>query len=87
MSGSGWADLAQVRARLDAGADPNSGVYAFGGYDGRPLHFAAESGSPETVTEPAARVDGRRPRCGRPSSRTARTTPASWSRPGRPLAA
>ncbi|QFY12986.1 ankyrin repeat domain-containing protein [Nonomuraea phyllanthi] len=57
MGGSSWADLAQVRARLDAGADPNSGVYSFGGYDGRPLHFAAEWGNPETVTELVGRVD------------------------------
>ncbi|GAA1655596.1 hypothetical protein GCM10009733_061340 [Nonomuraea maheshkhaliensis] len=44
-SGSGgddWADLAAIRARLAAGADPGSGVHAFGGHEGRPLHFAAE---------------------------------------------
>ncbi|WP_181871117.1 hypothetical protein [Sphaerisporangium album] len=29
-----------IRARLDAGADPNSGVF----YHGRPLHAAAENG-------------------------------------------
>jgi hypothetical protein len=57
IDGHGWADLAAIRARLEAGADPNSGVYAFGGYEGRPLHFAAEWGTPETVAELARRVD------------------------------
>ncbi|WP_307845499.1 ankyrin repeat domain-containing protein [Planomonospora sp. ID67723] len=57
ISGRGWADLEAVRARLEAGADPNSGVYAFGSYDGKPLHLAAEWGTPETVTELARRVN------------------------------
>ncbi|MEW9533169.1 ankyrin repeat domain-containing protein [Microbispora sp. NPDC049125] len=49
----GWTKLSLVRARLDAGADPNSGV----SFHGRPLHAAAECGSPEVVTELARRVD------------------------------
>ncbi|RVX43814.1 ankyrin repeat protein [Nonomuraea polychroma] len=48
-----WEDLALVRARLDAGADPNHGPYAFE----RPLHTAAEHGSAEVVAELAGRVD------------------------------
>ncbi|MBF8191750.1 ankyrin repeat domain-containing protein [Nonomuraea sp. K274] len=48
-----WEDLALVRARLDAGADPNEGTYSFE----RPLHAAAERGSPEVVAELAGRVD------------------------------
>ncbi|MFD8532440.1 ankyrin repeat domain-containing protein [Streptosporangium canum] len=48
-----WTDLGLIRARLDAGADPNSGV----SFHGRPLHAAAERGSPEVVTELARRVD------------------------------
>lgn len=56
FGGDGWADLAAIRARLAAGADPDSGVYAFGGYEGRPLHFAAEWGTPETVAELARHV-------------------------------
>ncbi|MEV5499570.1 ankyrin repeat domain-containing protein [Nonomuraea fuscirosea] len=56
IGGDGWADLAAIRVRLEAGADPDAGVYAFGGHDGRPLHFAAEWGSPETVTELARHV-------------------------------
>lgn len=48
-----WADLSLIRARLDAGADPNSGVF----FHGRPLHAAAERGSPEVVAELARRVD------------------------------
>ncbi|MEU8204019.1 ankyrin repeat domain-containing protein [Streptosporangium sp. NPDC049046] len=57
IKGYGWGDLEAVRVRLGAGADPNSGVYAFGGYDGKPLHLAAEWGTPESVTELARRVD------------------------------
>ncbi|MET8386541.1 ankyrin repeat domain-containing protein [Streptosporangium canum] len=49
-----WTDLGQIRAQLDAGADPNSGVRIFE----KPLHVAAERGSPEVVTELAMRVDG-----------------------------
>ncbi|QNP74598.1 ankyrin repeat domain-containing protein [Streptomyces roseirectus] len=45
-----WKDHAQVRARLDAGADPESWS------GGRPLHRAAAFGSPEVVAELAARV-------------------------------
>ncbi|MEU4406455.1 ankyrin repeat domain-containing protein [Streptosporangium sp. NPDC023963] len=48
-----WTNLSLIRARLDAGADPNSGV----SFHGRPLHAAAERGSPEVVTELAQRVD------------------------------
>ncbi|MFC4008474.1 ankyrin repeat domain-containing protein [Nonomuraea purpurea] len=48
-----WQDLALVRARLDAGADPNNGPYFFE----RPLHAAADLGSPEVVTELSGRVD------------------------------
>ncbi|MEU7739737.1 ankyrin repeat domain-containing protein [Nonomuraea sp. NPDC049158] len=48
-----WADLALVRARLDAGADPNEGAHPFE----RPLHAAAERGSPEVVAVLAGRVD------------------------------
>lgn len=48
-----WSDVARVRARLDAGADPNSGTYRYE----RPLHLAAAQGSPEVVAELAARVD------------------------------
>ncbi|MFB4289058.1 ankyrin repeat domain-containing protein [Nonomuraea sp. ATR24] len=48
-----WDDLALVRARLDAGADPNDGAYPYT----RPLHAAAERGSPEVIAELAARVD------------------------------
>src|SRR6266545_4516530 len=46
-------DLDQMRARLDAGADPNSGVWS----RARPLHVAAEHGAPEVVAELAGRVD------------------------------
>ncbi|APU21672.1 Ankyrin repeats (3 copies) [Actinoalloteichus sp. GBA129-24] len=47
-----WTDLAEVRARFDAGADPN-----VGGYLGDPpLHQAASEGSPEVVAELAGRV-------------------------------
>lgn len=48
-----WNDLEQIRARLDAGADPNASDFYFG----PPLHQAAEWGSPEVVAELAARVD------------------------------
>ncbi|MFG2071465.1 ankyrin repeat domain-containing protein [Nonomuraea maritima] len=48
-----WSDVALVRARLDAGADPNSGPYHYE----TPLHLAAAQGSPEVVAELAARVD------------------------------
>jgi hypothetical protein len=49
-----WDDLAKIRARLDAGADPDGQVW--GHY--RPLHVAAEEGSPEVVAELAGRVAG-----------------------------
>ncbi|WP_345572908.1 ankyrin repeat domain-containing protein [Nonomuraea rosea] len=42
-----------IRARLDAGADPNETEHSFE----RPLHAAAEFGSPEVVAELAGRVD------------------------------
>ncbi|MGW2151349.1 ankyrin repeat domain-containing protein [Nonomuraea bangladeshensis] len=48
-----WSDLALIRARLDAGADPHGNVY----YYGRPLRAAAAHGSPEVVAELARRVD------------------------------
>ncbi|WP_333777430.1 ankyrin repeat domain-containing protein [Saccharopolyspora oryzae] len=47
-----WTDYGQIRARLDAGADPNAPVQT-----SRPLHEAAERGSPEVVAELARRVD------------------------------
>ncbi|GAA1547815.1 hypothetical protein GCM10009678_33070 [Actinomadura kijaniata] len=47
-----WTDLAGIRARLDAGADPDAEVWAYQ----RPLHVAAEEGSPEVVAELARRV-------------------------------
>ncbi|MER5326787.1 ankyrin repeat domain-containing protein [Streptosporangium roseum] len=53
LSWNAWTDLALIRARLDAGADPNSGTH----FHGRPLHQAAEDGSPEVVAELARRVD------------------------------
>ncbi|MGW3351619.1 ankyrin repeat domain-containing protein [Nonomuraea rubra] len=49
----GWSDLDLIRDRLAAGADPNSGVRIFD----KPLHVAAEQGSPEVVAELALRVD------------------------------
>ncbi|AWS47812.1 ankyrin repeat domain-containing protein [Streptosporangium sp. 'caverna'] len=55
-SGVGWDDwtnLSLIRARLDAGADPNSEVF----FHERPLHMAARCGSPEVVAELAQRVD------------------------------
>ncbi|MEV4293371.1 ankyrin repeat domain-containing protein [Microbispora rosea] len=48
-----WKNLRLIRARLDAGADPNIGGF----YHRRPLHAAAECGSPDVVAELAARVD------------------------------
>ncbi|MEU6424399.1 ankyrin repeat domain-containing protein [Microbispora sp. NPDC046973] len=48
-----WKSLRVIRARLDAGADPNRGAF----FHGRPLHAAAECGSPDVVAELAARVD------------------------------
>ncbi|MFF4412452.1 ankyrin repeat domain-containing protein [Streptosporangium sp. NPDC001559] len=49
----GWTNLNLIRARLDAGTDPNSEV----SFLGRPLHVAAERGSPEVVAELARHVD------------------------------
>jgi len=51
--GPAWTDLRTIRARLDAGADPNGDGRA--GW--RPLHTAAGWGSPEVVAELAGRVD------------------------------
>ncbi|MDX3106679.1 ankyrin repeat domain-containing protein [Nonomuraea angiospora] len=48
-----WTELELIRARLDAGADPNTHV----DYLGTPLHAAAERGSPEVVAELAGRAD------------------------------
>ncbi|MEU4230149.1 ankyrin repeat domain-containing protein [Nonomuraea sp. NPDC026600] len=48
-----WTDLALIRSRLDAGADPHSGTY----FNRLPLYEAAEHGSPEVVEELARRVD------------------------------
>ncbi|MEW1838998.1 ankyrin repeat domain-containing protein [Nonomuraea angiospora] len=48
-----WTDLDLIRARLAAGADPNSGARIFD----KPLHAAAYWGSPEVVAELAMRVD------------------------------
>ncbi|MET8992818.1 ankyrin repeat domain-containing protein [Nonomuraea wenchangensis] len=53
VSHDGWSDLDLIRDRLAAGADPNSGVLIFD----KPLHIAAEQGSPEVVAELAMRVD------------------------------
>ncbi|MFI6176442.1 ankyrin repeat domain-containing protein [Nonomuraea sp. NPDC051191] len=53
MDRDSWTNLSVVRSRLDAGADPNSGVY----FHERPLHAAAERGSAEVVTELSRRVD------------------------------
>lgn len=49
MGWNGWTHLALLRAQLDAGADPNSGT----DLHGRPLHQAAERGSPEAVARSA----------------------------------
>lgn len=46
----GWEDASDIRRRLDQGADPE----AWSG--GRPLHQAAEFGSPQVVAELARRV-------------------------------
>jgi hypothetical protein len=48
-----WSDLERVRARLAAGADPNSGTRHFA----RPLHVAAQYGTADVVAELAGRVD------------------------------
>ncbi|MEU8175161.1 ankyrin repeat domain-containing protein [Microbispora hainanensis] len=48
-----WKNLRLVRARLDAGADPDAADFYFG----PPLHRAAEWGSPGVVAELAARVE------------------------------
>src|SRR3954471_4920566 len=47
-----WSDLAKIRAFLDAGADPDGEVWGYR----RPLHVAAEEGSPQVVAELAGRV-------------------------------
>lgn len=48
-----WTDLDLVRTELAAGADPNHGAFIFE----KPLHAAADRGSPEVVAELARRVD------------------------------
>jgi hypothetical protein len=53
MGWRSWSDLAEVRARLAAGADPNALLRG----EGRPLHAAAERGSADVVAELAALVD------------------------------
>ena len=52
VSHGDWRDLAKIRALLDAGADPDGEVWGYL----RPLHVAAEEGSPEVVAELAGRV-------------------------------
>ncbi|MEV0390102.1 ankyrin repeat domain-containing protein [Nonomuraea sp. NPDC050643] len=52
FGGHSWKDLALVRAGLDAGIDPDDGDHCHL----RPLHAAAERGSPEVVAELAGRV-------------------------------
>ncbi|MGP4094396.1 ankyrin repeat domain-containing protein [Nonomuraea sp. KM90] len=49
----GWTGPGLIRDRLAAGTDPNPGVNIFD----KPLHIAAEQGTPEVVAELAARVD------------------------------
>lgn len=53
MGWRSWSDLAEVRARLAAGADPNTLVRG----RGRPLHAAARWGSAEVLAELARLVD------------------------------
>ncbi|GAA2637726.1 hypothetical protein GCM10010399_83710 [Dactylosporangium fulvum] len=52
MGWRSWSDLAEVRARLAAGADPDTDSRGR-----RPLHHAAEWGSAEVVAELARLVD------------------------------
>lgn len=81
----GWTDLGAVRARLEAGADPNSG----GRWIELPLHLAAEHGSAEVVAELARRVDDvdamsdGRTALWRAVAANRPTTPAPWLRPAR----
>ncbi|MGY0235421.1 hypothetical protein [Longispora urticae] len=49
---TGWTDLANLRAKLAAGADPEWIEY----YRDRPLRMAAEYGTPDVVAELAGRV-------------------------------
>ncbi|GIF25895.1 hypothetical protein Ate02nite_86250 [Paractinoplanes tereljensis] len=53
MGYGSWSNLAVVRERLAAGADPNT----LAGGRGRPLHHAAREGSAEVVTELVRLVD------------------------------
>ncbi|MFE9708295.1 hypothetical protein [Streptomyces sp. NPDC005930] len=48
--GRDWTDAADIRRRLDGGADPERGR------GGRPLHRAAVSWSPQVVAELVGRV-------------------------------
>ncbi|WP_336209875.1 ankyrin repeat domain-containing protein [Nonomuraea sp. LPB2021202275-12-8] len=48
-----WTNLTLIRARLDAGADPDAGTR----HNGPPLHEAAGHGSPDVVEELVRRVD------------------------------
>jgi len=93
MGWRSWSDLAEVRARLAAGADPNVLVRG----RGRPLHAAARQGSADVVAELArlvvdvdAEYDGRTAlwvavQAGKPDN--ARVLAAAGADPWRPMMA